>query len=90
MSFLRRLTLRRYYEIEAEDDELGLGEPEVRSVLVIARNDAIPFYHSMTDEDFCEWARSWSSGPQVLSSEVRDEVMERLREDHPAWGHMDV
>jgi hypothetical protein len=85
---LRRLARTRRREF-VDDPPSIFSEPETRSVLVMARHDH-PFYHAMTDEDFCEWARAWSTAPQVISAEDRDRIMGRLRSMSPAWGHMEV
>lgn len=82
---LARLDRRRF----VDDPPAIFAEPETRSVLVMARGDH-PYYHAMTDEDFCEWARTWATAPQVISAEDRDRIMGRLRATSPAWGYMEV
>lgn len=60
------------------------AEPEIRSSMVLVRSEG-SFYHNLTDEDFCAWARGWSSRPQVLTPEDRERILDRLRSEHPVW-----
>lgn len=88
MPLLRRLARTRRREF-VDDPPSIFSEPETRSVLVMARHEQAPYY-AMTDEHFCEWARAWSTAPQVISAEDRDRIMGRIRSTSPAWGYLDV
>jgi len=85
MPLLRRLLgMMPAVEDESELQEMAADEPEIRSILVLSRSPD-SFYHNLPDEEFCTWARGWSSVSQVLTSEDREEIVERLREQNEEW-----
>lgn len=74
------------------DDEPGYSRAESSpaplegfSIMLLVR-DPSSFYHNLTDEDFCEWARGWSGSPQVLTYEDREAILERIREHNLEQG----
>lgn len=81
MPLFRRLL--GHYDDGAEKPEGSGSESGVvdnPSSVLILRRDPKSFYHNMTDEEFCTWARSWSSCSQVLTYDDRETIVERLQQ----------